>query len=231
MTHRHPICCFASRLAVSLVMLLLLIPSAACGQKIFRMEKDSIPLFRGFQVSFDLAGAAQLMLGNHGEYQGALRLNLHDQWFPTFEMGIGRANRKPDEVTGLSYKTTAPFFRLGMDWNVMKNKHLPNRLYAGFRYAFTTFKADIIDEKLQDPIYKTQSHYGVEGMSCSQHWIELLFGIDAKIYGPIHLGWTIRYLRRLAHKEGDIGAAWYVPGFGINDGDNFNGNFNIIIDI
>jgi hypothetical protein len=47
----------------------------------------------------------------------------------------------------------------------------------------------------------------------------------------MHLGWTIRYLRRLAHKQGDIGEAWYVPGFGINGKDNFVGNFNIIIDI
>ena len=230
MTHRHPISCFASRLAVSLLLLVLMAP-AASGQKLFRLEKDSIPFFRGFAVSFDLVGPAMLMLGDHGEYEGALRLNLHDQWFPTFEMGIGRANRENDEVTGLTYKTTAPYFRLGMDWNVMKNKHLPNRIYAGFRYGFTAFKADITNKKLSDPVYKTTSEFGVEGMSCSQHWVEAVFGIDAQIYGPMHLGWTLRYLRRLFHKEGDIGQAWYVPGFGINGQDHFNANFYVIIDI
>jgi hypothetical protein len=87
---------------------LLLAPSAAYGQKIFRLEKDSIPFFKGFQVSFDLASAAQLMLSDHGELEGTLRINLHDQWFPVFEMGIGRANQKEDETTGLIYTTTAP---------------------------------------------------------------------------------------------------------------------------
>ena len=171
------------------------------------------------------------IVSDHGEYEGALRINLHDQWFPVFEMGIGRANHKDDEVTHLSYKTTAPYFRVGMDWNVMKNKHLPNRIFAGFRYAFTVFNADITHKTQPDPIYQSTSGFSVEGMHCSQHWLELVFGIDAQIYGPMHLGWNIRYLRRLAHKEGELGHAWYVPGFGINDPDNFNANFNIIIDI
>ncbi len=230
MTHRHHICCYASRLAVSLLLLVLMAPSAY-GQKLFRMEKDSIPMFRGFSVSFDLVGPAMLMLSDHGEIEGALRLNLHDQWFPTVELGVGRANRKDDEETHITYKTTAPYFRIGMDWNVMKNKHLSNRIFAGFRYAFTAFKVDISSKNLEDPVYKTKADYGVEGMSCSQHWLEAVFGIDAQIYGPMHLGWNIRYLRRLIHKEGDIGDAWYVPGFGINGKDNFVANFNIIIDI
>jgi hypothetical protein len=49
--------------------------------------------------------------------------------------------------------------------------------------------------------------------------------------GPFHLGWTVRYKRRLMHKEGDIGNTWYVPGFGVNDTDNLTLNFNVIIDI
>ena len=230
MTHRQLTSCFASRLAVSLLLCLLAF-STASGQKLFKLEKDSIPFFRGFAVSFDLVGPAMMIFSDHGEYEGALRINLHDQWFPVFEMGIGRAIHKDDEVTHLSYKTTAPYFRVGMDWNVMKNKHLPNRIFAGFRYAFTVFNADITHKTQPDPIYQSTSGFSVEGMHCSQHWLELVFGIDAQIYGPMHLGWNIRYLRRLAHKEGELGHAWYVPGFGINDPDNFNANFNVIIDI
>ena len=199
--------------------------------KMFKMEKDSIPLFCGFSVSFDLVGPAMMMLTTHGEYEGALRVNLHDQWFPIFELGLGRANHKNDEVTGLTYKTTAPYFRLGMDWNILRKKHQPNRMYAGFRYAFTSYNVDIIRENLPDPVWQTASGFGVEGSQCNMHWMEIVLGIDAKVFGPLHLGWTVRYKRRLVHNDGALDATWYVPGFGINDKDNLGANFNVIIDI
>lgn len=222
---------YTSTLIFSVLLLLGSATTAHAQLKMFRMDNDSIPLFRGFAVSFDLVGPAMMALGDHGTYEGALRINLHDQWFPIFEMGIGRANHEDDENTHITYKTTAPYFRIGMDWNIMKNKHAANRLYAGFRYAFTSYKVDITRDRLVDPVWGTVSHFGVENMKCSMHWLEAVFGLDAKIYGPLHLGWTVRYKRRIAHNDGELGATWYVPGFGTNDNDNFGVNFNVIIDI
>ena len=231
MTHHRLISISISRLSVSLLLLLILPLASHAQLKIFRMEKDSIPFFKGLSVSFDLVGPAMLLLSDHGEYEGALRVNLHDQWFPIVELGIGRANHERDEVTELTYKTTAPYGRIGMDFNILKNKHAKNRLFVGFRYAFTTYKADIIRESLPDPVWLNTSGFGIKGMNCNMHWLEAVLSLDAQIVGPLHLGWSVRYKRRLFHKEGDIGNTWYVPGFGINDSDNFAANFNVIIDI
>lgn len=228
--HRTNISTFISRLAISLV-LLMAAPTAHAQLKMFRMEKDSIPLFRGFQVSFDLVGPARLIFGDRGEIGGALRVNLHDQWFPVVEFGIGKANHVEDEATLITYKTTAPYFRLGIDINLLRNKHQSNRLYGGIRYAFTSYKVDITRNKLVDPVWQYESDFGVEGMKCNMHWLEFVFGIDAKIFGPFHLGWDVRYKRRLSHKDGDIGNTWYVPGFGVNDQNSIGLNFNAIIDI
>ena len=142
---------YTSTLIFSVLLLLGSATTAHAQLKMFRVDNDSIPLFRGFAVSFDLVGPAMLALGDYGTYEGALRINLHDQWFPIFEMGIGRANHNDDENTHITYKTTAPFFRIGMDWNIMRNKHAANRLYAGFRYAFTSYKVDITRDNLPDP--------------------------------------------------------------------------------
>ena len=222
---------YISSLAGSLLLMLLMAAQTACGQKLFKMEKDSIPLFRGFSVSFDLVGPAMLLMGTHGEYEGALRVNLHDQWFPIVELGVGRANHENDKVTGLTYKTTAPYFRLGMDWNILRRKHQANRMYAGFRYAYTNYKVDCIREALPDPVWSSQTGFGYRDMACNMHWAEIVLGIDAKVFGPLHLGWTVRYKRRLFHNDGTLGNTWYVPGFGINDKDNLAANFNVIIDI
>jgi hypothetical protein len=118
-----------------------------------------------------------------------------------------------------------------MDWNILRKKHQSNRLYAGFRYAFTSYKVDIIRENLPDPVWMSQTGFGVEDMSCNMHWLEAVLGIDAKVFGPLHLGWTVRYKRRISHNDGTLGATWYVPGFGVNDKDQLAANFNVIIDI
>ena len=226
----HNICTFISRATISLLMLLLW-PAAGTAQKLFLLEKDSIPLMCGFQVSFDLVGAVQLMVSDYGQYEGALRLNLHDQWFPVVEVGYGKAEHVDDPVTGLSYKTRAPYFKAGIDFNLLKKKHQKNRLFAGLRYAFTSYKMDVWCRDLVDPAWKWPTSFGVQDIACSQHWAEAVIGIDSRVFGPLHLGWSVRYRQRLKHDDGSIGKTWYVPGFGTSDSSNFGATFNVILDI
>ena len=206
-----------------------LITSSA--QSFLKFERDSVPFFRGFAVSTDLVGLAQMQFGDYGQYEGALRLNLHDQYFPIVEVGVGRANHQDDEVTGITYKTSAPYFRVGLDVNIMKNKHAPNRIYAGVRYGYTSYKVNIDRQPFPDPVWKWETSYGVVDEPCSQHWAEILFGIDAKIAGPLHLGWSARYRNRLSHNDGQMEKTWYVPGYGIQDTSTLGVTFNVSIDI
>lgn len=209
----------------------LLVSVAAKAQgKMFRIEKDSIPMFRGFSVAVDLVGPAMLALGDYGEYEGALKLNLHDQYFPTVELGYGKADHN-DEVTSLNYKTSAPYFRIGCDLNLLKKKHQPNRLYGGLRLAMTSYKVDLARPGLIDPVWTGDASFQVEGMKCNMAWIEVLFGLDAKIWGPVHLGWNVRYKRRISHDDGTVGNVWYVPGYGKNGDTRIGANFLAIIDI
>ena len=71
-------------------------------------------MMRGFQVSFDLFGFGLLQLSDYGQYEGAFRLNLHDQWFPIVEVGYGKADHPVDDVTGIAYKTAAPYFYIAL---------------------------------------------------------------------------------------------------------------------
>lgn len=217
------------RLAISL--LFLMVTTAASAQlKFFTLQKDSVALFQGFSVSFDLVGAGMLMFSDYGQYEGALRINLHDEWFPIVEIGVGKAEHD-DEVTHLYYKTSAPYYRIGIDRNLLKDKHGPNRFYAGLRYAFTSYKVDISRPPFVDPVWQWDTSYDIKDAQCNLHWLEAVVGIDAKLFGPLHLGWSVRYKIRLKHKEGGFGNTWYVPGFGTNDTSTLGGTFNVIIDI
>jgi hypothetical protein len=203
----------------------------AGAQRFLKLEKDSIPLFRGFAVSFDLAGFAQLQLGDYGQYEGALRLNLHDQYFPIVELGIGRANHDDDEVTGITYKTTAPYFRIGADVNIMNNKHTGNRVFVGLRYGFTSYKVDVSHPVFDDPVWKWDSTFELTDQHCNQQWAEVVFGLDGKLFGPLHLGWSGRYKFRISNNDASLGSAWYVPGYGIQDSSVLGYTFYIAIDI
>lgn len=230
MTRRQSISVLFRRIAISL-LLLMSATGVSAQWKFFSLQKDSIPLFRGFAVSFDLVGAGMMQLSDYGSYEGAFRVNIHDEWFPIVEIGYGKANYEMDEVTGIAYHTQAPYFRIGVDKNLLKDKHGPYRLYAGLRYAFTSYKVNLNCRPFKDPVWQWDTSFGAKDESCRYHWIEAVLGVDAKIYGPLHLGWSVRYKRRIAHKDGVIGRTWYVPGFGLDNDTRLGGTFNVIIDI
>ena len=137
--------------------------ASTCAQsKLFAIQKDSVAFFQGLQVSVDIAGPIIRAVSDYGEYEAALKANLHNQYFPTIEIGIGSAEHD-DIVTGNYYKTSAPFFRIGCDLNLAKQKHTPNFVYAGLRYAFTSYKVDMWRTPTPDPIWGNDATFAVEG--------------------------------------------------------------------
>ena len=214
------------------ISLTALMPQHADAQqrKAKAAEPDTIPWFRGVAVSVDAVGPVQRWISSYGQYEAALRINLKDRYFPIVEVGIGNADRE-DEVTGIRYKTTGPYGRIGCDFNLLKDKHDIYRVYFGARYGFTSFKYDITGTNITDPVYKNEVEYAGSGIKCTYHWGELVAGVDAKIYGPLRLGWSVRYRNRFKESHGDMGSAWYVPGFGISGTSALGATFNIIIEL
>ena len=228
--HRH-ISASISRAAISTLLALGALSASAQGLKQQTERPDTTRFFRGLQVMADAVGPIQLAVSDYGQYEAALRINFKDKYFPVFELGYGTANHEDDPVTHVAYKTSAPYGKVGMDFNIMKNKHDIYRVYIGARYAFTTFKYDVASSVLTDPVWKDPAAIQLNNVSASYHWAELLFAVDAKIWGPLHLGWSVRYRRRLAHNDGESGNVWYVPGFGKTGNSRLGGTFNIIINL
>ena len=220
-----------ARRILTSILAVLALSSSVRAQGFLKFERDSVPFFQGVAVSVDLAGAAQLQLSDYGQLEAALRVNLHNQYFPTFEVGLGKASHEDDQVTGISYRTKAPYFRLGADVNLMKKKHTGNRIFAGVRYACTYYKVDMDRQNFPDPVWKWDTGFGVRDEKCNQHWAEVLLGIDAKVAGPLHLGWSVRYRKRLFHDDGQQEKTWYGPGYGIQESTRLGYTFNLTIDI
>lgn len=230
---RNLISSFISRAAaISLVMLMLPSgPAMAQGRKkVLAAKADTVAFFRGVAVSGDLVGLAQMAFGSYGQYEAALRINLKDKYFPVFEVGYGKADAD-DVTTNMSYKTNAPYGRVGLDFNLAKDKHDVYRLYGGFRYALTYYKFSVNGTGVKDPVWGEDVPFSAQDVKANCHWLEGVFGVDAKIFGPLRLGWSLRYRRRLMHDDGTVGKTWYVPGFGKQGGTRLGGTFNVIFEL
>lgn len=215
--------------AIIIVNCNLSIVNNACAQKrIVEQPKDTVPLLCGVQVSYNLAGTVMKMASDYGEYEGAVKVSLKNKFFPTFEMGYGMSEHDRDEITTIHAKSSAPYFRLGCDYNIAKNKQDIYRILLGVRYAFSKFDFEV-DAEPTDPVWGNKTSYSIKE-NCNYHWTEVLFGVDAKIWGPLHLGWSIRYKLKLSSKEGSSGDLWYIPGFG-KQGNSIGGTFNVGLEL
>lgn len=222
---------YISALTISLITALFPLPANAQRHHMrSTVERDTVALFRGIAVSVDAVGAIQRWVSDYGQYEGALKLNLKDRYFPTIEFGYGDADHD-DEVTGIHYTSKAPYGRIGIDFNLLKDKHDIYRLYLGARYGYTSFKYSIDSPGIEDPLWQTHSEYSMKDIQCKYHWAEAVAGVQAKIAGPLHLGWSVRYRSRLSQKHGDAGEPWYVPGFGKSGSSRLGAIFNIILEL
>lgn len=218
-------------LLLSSLMLCLGNQNASAQVKELYVQNDSIPLFRGVAVSVDLFSAVQRQLSDYGQYEAALRVNLKDKYFPVLELGIGDGKHDEDIVSGIEASTRALYGRIGCDFNIMKNKHDDYRIYVGARYAYTSFDFNMSRRDVVDPVWGGTAHYGVDGAKCYYHWLEAAFTVDAKIAGPVRLGWSVRYRRRIASDDGPAGEVWYVPGYGRAGKTTLGGTFNLIFEL
>lgn len=223
---------YFSKAAISLVLALAFTMNVSAQKRTIKMvdPNDSVPTFNGVSVGVDLAGIAMLELSDYGQYEVSGKVNIKNKYFPTLEVGYGKSDHT-DDATNINYKAKAPYFKIGCDVNILKNKRQSNRMTIGMRYAFTSFKDNVDLGEFRDPVWAYPVKWQYSDNSCNYHWLEFVVGIEAQILGPVHLGWTVRYCKRLAHNDGVIGNAWYVPGFGKAGNARLGATFNLSVDI
>ena len=211
--------------------LLISLWAASLGAKEREEVIPKAPLFCGVAVEADLAGPVMKAVGSRfAQMEVGARLNFRDHYFPIFEMGIGESDREGQEI-GNRFKTRAPYFRVGMDYN-FNRKHNGNRLMLGVRYAFSSFKYDFRNPDFEDPVWgSAQRGLVLDGQRGRAQWAEFVAGCETKLWSFIRLGWTIRFKARIHQSVSDFGEPYYTPGFGKNGSSTFGGTVNLIFDV
>ena len=129
-------------------------PQGAPPKKEKKDAKEEVhyPLYNGMSVGLDLWGIGSSVFG--GDFlssEVAVDVNLKNRFFPIAELGYGSTDTWSDK--GIHYKSNAPYFRIGMDYNTLYKKQHGHMLLVGLRYGVSSFKYDVDALGLDDPIY------------------------------------------------------------------------------
>ena len=195
-----------------------------------KIAEDSTAWISGFQINVDLEGPIESLISSNKHFEAAVKLSLKDWFIPTVEVGYGYTDYL-EFVTKTSYKCGGLYGRVGFDFNILKNKHDIYKLFVGMRVAGTSFKFYMSSPEAKDPIWKTDANFSVTDATCNYLWLEFLAGVDVKIVGPLHLGWTVRYKKSVSSSYKKINKAWYIPGYGKDSGSGFGATFTLGFDI
>lgn len=189
---------------------------ATVNKPLTKEEWKATPLYQGTMVGVDVAGMAAKVLGSDiTSGEAMIQVNLKNRFFPVAEVGFGSIDTTNDE-TDIHYKASAPYFRLGMDYNVFYQKpYLPGYFTVGLRYGFCSFEYDVVAPPLTDPNWgHTSVPATYEGVKANVGWAELAVGLKANVYKGFHIGFSVRYRARLNMTKHNNSEPYYTPGFG-----------------
>lgn len=193
--------------------------------KIFRLFILSLSLFiasvgyaesplRGIHLSADAFGYIYPNFVKDKFYSTELSLavNLKNRFFPVLEAGVGHTNMV-SHLYDIGYSTRAPYYRIGMDYNMQYKNGRSNYIYLGARVGYTTFKYSVDAPALIDPVWGDEASMKFLNVPNYSFWIEAVGGVRAEIAKNIYMGWSLRY-KYLLHRSMAYGGPWYIPGFG-----------------
>lgn len=225
------------RISTSIIRLLFLsssllccLPLAAQEAKVVAEEEKEVPLYQGTTIGIDLFGLGSKVFGGDiTSSEVSIEVNLKNRYIPVVEVGYGTTETTNDE-TNIYYKTSAPYFRLGMNYNFFfKKTHLPGFLYGGIRYGYTSFSYDVHAPQLENPNWPYPNvPFTYTDVKTSASWAELLAGIKVNVYRNFYMGWSLRYRVRLSTQKTTNTEPWYIPGFGKNNSTNLGVTYNLI---
>lgn len=170
---------------------------------------------RGLYISADAFGYLYPLFVKDKYYSSEVSatLNIYNRFFPTVEIGFGHTDMV-SQLYEIGYNTRAPYYRIGMDYNMQYKSNKPGYIFLGGRVGYTSFNYSIEAPPLTDPIWGDEAPIQFTDVPCRAIWAEAVGGIRAEITRNIHMGWSLRYKYPLHRGPIANGGPWYVPGFG-----------------
>lgn len=191
------------------------------------LPRMQYPLWYTATVGVDLWDPVMRAFGQHYGLIGfSAGVNLHNRYRPVVEIGLGNASYTPDDGNYTYKGKTAPYFKIGMDYNFLYNSNPTYEAYAGVRFGFSHFSYELTDITVNSPYWDETTRFNIPSQSVTASYFELLFGIKVKVWRSVSLGWTLRYHSIMSEGSPGYGKPWYIPGYGSRGG-AWTGGFSV----
>ena len=189
--------------------------------------------FNGISLSADIFGLAYSLMSDYTSSEIAVEFNIGNRIYPIIEVGYGWCDTT-DDTNGIHYKTAAPYYKAGVNYNFSTTRANPNPRYSIYglaRCGWTRCKYNVKTPPITDPVWGGSTALDLKDVTGEAIWAEVGVGIKVKITDYFHMGWSVRYLMRIDQEKGKHSQMWYIPGYGINSSTTFGGTYSLIFDI
>jgi hypothetical protein len=192
-----------------------------------KIPKMQQPLLYAAAVGVDIWDPLMRVFGQHyGLVEFSGELNLHNRYIPVVEVGLGQSSYTPDD-NNYTYKVPlTPYFRIGCNYNFIYNSNPDYMAFAGVRFGWSHFNYEVNNVHLSSDYWGESTTFNLPKQTASVTYMQILFGIRVKVFGPISMGWCLRYKAKLKESKATYGRPWYIPGYGSRNG-AITGSFSI----
>jgi Domain of unknown function (DUF6048) len=146
---------------------------------------------------------------------------------------LGNENKTVDDDQ-LNFTTKGTYFKVGFDYNLYENwLGMENLVYVGLRYGVSSFSQTLNSYS----IYNRNKYFGESPTiasgekfnGLSAQWIEVVAGVNAKVYNNIYVGFSFRINKLMANKKPETFDNLYIPGFNRTYDGDFGVGFNYTV--
>ena len=184
-----------------------------------KIPKMQQPLLYAAAVGVDVWDLVMCCFGQHyGLVEFSGELNLHNRYIPVVEVGLGQSSYTPED-NNYTYKVpVTPYVRIGCNYNFIYNSNPDYMAFAGLRFGWSHFSYEVNDVRLSSDYWGESATFNLPRQTSNVTYMQVLFGIRVKVFGPVSMGWCIRYKAKLHESEATYGRPWYIPGYGSRNG-------------
>ena len=192
---------------------------AAARKDSLRRVYHHYPKFTDLSIGVNIAEPLFMAFGqSYASTDVSATLNMWNRLQPTVELGLGWAKSTPDDMN-FSYKgKPSPYFKVGANFNFMFKNSPDYQVFVGLRLGYSTFSYDVTDIHYRNSYWQESIDGDITGERSHALWGEAGAGLKVKLWGPVSMGWMIRYHGIFDYGKSEHSAPWFIPGYGPRKG-------------